>query len=109
MTAITIYLNRNDPKDIQIKDSDGAVDLITITRVDLIKEGCSLIISSTSPEESGMFDWTIGNGVLRLELGALDIDPGTYTFTLMLYSAEWPLGIPWNKLTISFVDICPSV
>jgi len=107
MTAITIYLNRNDPKDIQIKDPDGAIDLTTITRIDLIKEGCSLIISSSTPEESGMFDWTAGNGILRLELGALDIEPGTYTFTLMLYSATWPLGIPWNKLTISFVDICP--
>ena len=107
MTAISVYLNRNDPKDIQIKDPLGPLNLSAITRVDLIKEGCGRIISSSVPEESGMFDWTAGNGLLRLELGALDIEPGTYTFTLMLYSATWPLGIPWNKLTISFVDICP--
>ena len=109
MTLLTIYLDRNDPKEVQIKDSDGALDLTSITRVDLIKEGCSLIISSSVAEYSGMFDWSGGNGILELDMGALDIEPGTYTFTLMLYSAEWPLGIPWNKLTISFVDICPSV
>ena len=108
MTAISVYLDRNDPKDITIKGPDGPIDLTNITQVDLVREGCGLTISSAVPAQSAMFDWSIGSGVLRLNLGTLDITPGTYIFYVILYDAGWPLGIPWNKITISFLEICPT-
>ena len=108
MIAITVYLDRNDPKDIVIMGPNGYIDLTNITQVDLVREGCGLTISSAVPAQASMFDWSVGNGVLRLNLGTLDIAPGVYTFYVILYDAGWPLGIPWNKITISFLEICAT-
>lgn len=107
----TVFVNRNNAVRLELKE-DGvlfqtAYPAVTPTRWILtINDTTPIVVDSDTAPTA--FDWDGTTSVLELRLGALVSTALTYTLcTLVMYAAEWPLGLVWinptctpDKLTI---------
>jgi len=91
-----VYLNRDNTIDMILKADGSAVDLSSVTKMELIIDETT-ISSLTSPDA---FDWSEGSGKLILALGDEDIDAGSYDAQLIVYDVDNPDGIMWSYINI---------
>ena len=101
-----VYLERDNRIDLLLKANEVAVDLTSVTRIDLVA-GTSTI---TSANQSGdPIRWAQSGyaaGEVRLTLGGEDLDasPNPYAAHLIVYDASNPGGIVWGSLRILVKD-----
>ena len=87
-----VYIGNNNTIDLQFIADGNVIDGSVITRT-------VLVIGSTTVDSSivsGVFDWTTGNGILKMSLGNQSLTAGEYEATFTLYDAGNPSGIRWE-------------
>ncbi len=93
----TFYLSRDNKVDLEARVDGATIDGAVVTRTQLSltnDSGAATIIdSNTKPD---VFDWSVGGGVLRLDLGAEGLAKGDYTARLFIFDASNPAGLVWG-------------
>jgi len=92
----TVYLDRDNVIDLQLLVDNEPVDLSGVTRMDLVFDE-TVISSDDYPD---VFDWTIGNGVVRIKLYGMNIEQRYYDAQLIVYDDSTPHGIVWGIIPI---------
>jgi len=101
----TVYLALDNYLDVVLEVDDVPADLSTIERMLIVDAGCNWEIDSD--ESPTAFDWTAGDGVLRLALGHEPVPAETYSCYLIVFDPAYPDGMVWgNKYKIQFKAIC---
>lgn len=92
-----IYLGYDNPITIQIKqtttDDDGVktetnLDFTDVTRMRCLFEGPTKTVIADSDDQSDLFDWTIGDGKIKLRFNDLDLSAGHYKATLIAHDSS---------------------
>ena len=94
------YVTRNNKLAFQLYADDVAIDGSVITRalLRLTPEGGGATLDVDSSVSAGVFDWSIGGGVLEIKLGAApSIPAGRYTARLIIYDATNTAGLVWGR------------
>lgn len=93
------YLNRDNPIELVLTENDTAINHTAITRVRLELPDAVVIDSDTEP---ALFD--IGQAdKITLLLGEADVDPGTYTTRLIIFTGDYPNGLVWMEIELRFI------
>ncbi len=92
-----LYLGRDNRNDFRLKIDGVVADLSAVTKMELIFSD-TLTVSSESAD--GVFDWSIGNGELRLSLGGLTgLASGTrVSADLIVYDNANTNGVRWGAI-----------
>ena len=92
-----VYKGRNNTNDLRLKAGGVAVDLSSVTKMELVCDGLT-ISSTTTP---GAFDWSVGGGVVNLSLGSVEsLSIGANVFSLIVYDPDNLSGIHWGELIL---------
>lgn len=97
MITETVWLDHDNTIDLVLTADGSAVDLSSVTKMELEIGDDTIIDSATSADA---FDWSEGDGKLILALGGETITAGTYTATLIVYDATNTDGIVWDQFTL---------
>lgn len=93
-----VYRDRDNTVDLRLKADDVAIDLSSITKMELIGDGWS-INSVSSPT---LFDFQKGDGIVALFLGKVaDIKSGRGVISIIVYDNDNPNGINWGKFSVT--------
>ncbi len=97
-----IYLGRSNTIDLLLKkdDDDGvlaAADLSNVTRM-VLTIGTTVMDSDLLSEGVGAhFDWTVGNGIVKIKVGDQSITRGLYDDgSLVVYDSSNTDGVLWD-------------
>ena len=104
-----VYLNRDNTIDVILKADGSAVDLSSVTKMEIIVDDTTTISSVSSPDA---FDWS-DHGAdtdeddrqLVLALGNESIEAGSYDAVLIVYDVDNPNGIPWGWMKLIFKEL----
>lgn len=80
-----VYLSRDNPNLIEIKQDGELIDFSAITRMVVNFNGSSVIADSDS--DPTLFDWSKGDGVVEFNFNNLVVEPGQYTATLITFDS----------------------
>ena len=98
MIVETVYTGRDNTIDLLLKDENGAVDLSSVTRIDIVLLETGDAISDSDPVNFPI-KWS-GTGVtgkVLLQLGDQGIVTGMYTARLVVFDPANPDGIVWDE------------
>jgi len=103
-----IYNDRDNTIDLQLKADGSAVDLSSVTRVEVIftaqDSGTDKTIDTedagTTLADGGNVDITEGSGKLILALGDQSIAAGNYLAQLVIYDPTNTDGVVWGSIPI---------
>jgi hypothetical protein len=99
MIEITAYSLRDNTTDLQLTADGAAVNLSSVTKMELVDRHNKVTISSaTSPD---VFDWSGGAGGVKIAFGEANLQLSSYTFKLIVYDPTNPDGIVWDTLTVA--------
>ena len=87
-----VYIGNDNTIDLQFLADGKAIDGSVITRT-VLDIGGTVVDSSAVP---AVFDWSAGNGVLKMSLGNESLTAGEFEGTFTLYDAGNPAGIRWE-------------
>jgi len=92
-----VYKGRDNANDLKLTADGVAVDLSSVTKMELISIGWS-VASDASP---GVFDWSQGAGVVSITLGGVSGIPlGSSSVSLIVYDPDNTAGIHWGDFYI---------
>ena len=105
------YTGRNNVIDLELADDSdgrmkpsaltdaerGALSLPLITKIELVEGGT---VRATS-DQTSYFDWTQGDGLLVIALGAAGLAARTYNCNLVVYDTLNTDGIVWGKMSVT--------
>ena len=92
----TVYLDHDNVIDLQLLEDNTPVDLGGVTRMDLVFD--DVVISSEDYPE--VFDWTVGDGIVRIKLYGMSLERRYYDAKLIVYDDSTPHGIVWGIVPI---------
>lgn len=96
MATERVYLGHDNVVEVQLLDEREIMDLSSVTRMTI--DFADTIIDSAV--HTDVFDWSAGNGVLRMALGAQALTVGPYMAQLVVYDPENTNGAVWGRLDI---------
>lgn len=85
MTEIVFRGHDGPAASITIMQDDVPLDFSAITRMTLALRGHGVV--ADTDDDSTLIDWSAGDGVVRLALGALALPVGLHAATLVAYDA----------------------
>lgn len=87
----------------KLRSGNGNADLKYVTRIVLEFEDTS-IQAIDSDVDKDVFDWSLGNGVLRSSFGEIDrLGVGRYPAVLRVFTPKHPAGHPWDHVLLEVV------
>lgn len=93
LTTEMVFKGHDNESIIELSDEGGVVDLAPVTRV-VVSSG-SVIIDSDI--DSAVFDWSLGNGQIKLLFGGLSLPKRLHDDgRVITYDASNPNGIVWT-------------
>lgn len=97
-TRERIDLGRSNTIDLLLKVDGVNADLSNVTRM-VLQIGTVVMDSDLLSEGVGAhFDWTPGDGIVKLRLGDQALIPGYYDDgSLIVYDSSNPLGVMWDR------------
>jgi len=90
------YLDHDNVIDVQLQADREPVDLSKVTQMDLVFD--DVVISSK--DYPGVFDWTVGSGLVRIRLYGMQLERRYYDAKLIVYDDSTPHGIVWGVIPI---------
>jgi len=90
------YLDHDNVIDVQLQADREPVDLSKVTQMDLVFD--DVVISSK--DYPGVFDWTVGGGLVRIRLYGMQLERRYYDAKLIVYDDSTPHGIVWGIIPI---------
>ena len=91
-----VYLDRDNSIDVILMADGSAADLSSVTRMTL-SFGDTDVDSAAA---AGVFDWSVGGGLLTLQLGGQEIAVGRYDARLVVYDPGHSNGLVWGDIEI---------
>lgn len=90
-----VYNNRENTNDLLLMADGVAVDLSSVTRMQIIERNEAFTVDSQTASDA--FDWSRATtGKVVLSLGGEGLNPGTYACRLITYDPSNPDGIVWG-------------
>ena len=100
MTTEVVYLGHDNTIDVQLLEDGVITDLSSVTRMTLDFAGTVI----DSGIHSNVFDWSAGNGLLNIALGAQTITEESYLARLVVYDPVNADGVVWGHVDILVRD-----
>jgi len=103
MSGMLFFNDRDNAEIVQLLEDGIAIDLAAVTKVSVKFKG-TFYDSTASPTA---FDWTIGSGKIKLQLGKIATIPaGTDNAAeITIYDPSNPNGIVWGTIRIKIIDL----
>lgn len=94
--ASTIHLGRDEKLEwTLLADGEPAHTIVDqVTRMQIVLDHTTTYDSASQP---ALFDWTLGNGRITIELAKQAITPGHYWAELFVFDADHPDGFVWGE------------
>lgn len=91
-TIATVYNDRDNVVDLALYEDGTLQELVgSVTAAAIVVNGTTY----HSDDHATAFDWTVGDGVLRLALGELELPTGKHPARLIIFDALNTDGIVW--------------
>jgi len=90
------YLDHDNVIDVQLQADNAPIDLAHVTRMDLVFD--DVVISSE--EYPDVFDWSVGEGMVRIKLYGVPLERRYYDAELIVYDDSTPHGVVWGIIPI---------
>ncbi|MHC4310874.1 MAG: hypothetical protein ACYSW3_00200 [Planctomycetota bacterium] len=103
MITETLYKNRDNEIDLELRANGAAVDISGSTKVEI--EVGDLVLNSNNYPTS--FDWTTNgaNGQLTLDIARLaeivNLKASTYKTKVTVFDATYPNGLVWDHFILN--------
>jgi len=98
-----VYLGRDNIISMIIKEDGVAVNLASVTKMQLVDTYGTVFVDSSVNQ--GSFDWSEGAGVLHMTLGDAVVPAGVYAVYLIIFDPTNTNGIVWAGMRVEFNNI----
>jgi hypothetical protein len=107
MTTEIVYLGRDNRIDLLLKADGAAVDLASVTRMDLVVGAVTVTSANASNDPIRWAQEDYATGEVRMSLGAvtgLAASANACAATLIVFDGSNPRGIVWGTVNVLIKD-----